>query len=93
MLADDGARRAKGDDALRSALERVGNAGESASFADAASGADPDGAMLAARLDRLGSGSNASRDARGPRIAALAASVVLVAVPLAGYAAILGIVP
>jgi hypothetical protein len=93
MLADDGARRAKGDEALRRALERVGNAGESASFADAGSGADPDAAMLAARLGRLGSPSTATPDARGARVAALAASVVLVAVPLAGYAAILGIVP
>ena len=93
MLADDGARRAKGDEALRRALERVGNAGESASFPDAATGADPDSAMLAARLGRLGSAPGGSRDARGARVAALAASVALVAVPLLGYAAILGIVP
>ena len=53
MLADDGARRSVGKDALLRALERVGNAGESGAFPDAASGASPDAAMLAARLDRL----------------------------------------
>ena len=56
MLADDGARRAVGSDALRRALERVGDAGESASYPDSASGASPDAAMLAARLDRLRAG-------------------------------------
>lgn len=93
MLADDGARRTAGDDALRRALLRVGNAGESASYPDAAAGADPDAAMLAARVGRLGPAPAGSAEARGLRVAALIAAVVLVAVPLVGYAAILGILP
>ena len=93
MLADDGARRTAGTDALRRALERVGNAGESASYPDATAGADPDASMLAARLDRLAPPPSVPVDARGTRAAALVASVALVAVPIAGMAAILGIVP
>lgn len=93
MLADDGARRAVGDDALRRALLRVGNAGESASYPDAAVGADPDAAMLAARLERLGPAPERPGDPQPTRIAALAAAAVLIAIPLAGYAVILGIVP
>jgi hypothetical protein len=94
MLADDGARRSVGTDALLRALERVGNAGESGSFPEAASGAGPDTAMLSARLDRLRPEPTASRSlARGVRIAVVAASLALVAVPLAAYGIILGILP
>lgn len=93
MLADDGGRRSVGTDALRRALQRVGNAGESGSFPDAPAGADPDAATLAARLDRLDPAPTGQGDAGGARIAALAASVALVAVPVAGMAAILGILP
>lgn len=94
MLADDGARRAVGTASLRGALERVGDAGESGASLDGASGADADAAMLAARLRRLDEpGSSPVADPRGARTAALAASAVLVAVPLVGYAVILGIVP
>ena len=94
MLADDGARRAVGTAALRGALERVGDAGESGASLDGTSGADADAAMLAARLRRLDEpATRPPADPRGVRAAALAASAVLVAVPLAGYAVILGIVP
>lgn len=93
MLADDGARRAVGTLALRGALERVGNAGETGSFPESA-GTAPDAAMLSARLDRL-------RDDRadvaglpaGVRGLVVAASVMLVAVPIAATAVILGILP
>jgi Zn-dependent protease with chaperone function len=95
MLADDGARRTVGTDALLRALERVGNAGESGSFPDAASGASPDAAMLAARLDRLerpeaGSGSTLPATVRG---IVLAASVALVTIPVIGMAVVFGITP
>ncbi|GAA4381897.1 M56 family metallopeptidase [Agromyces bauzanensis] len=103
MLADDGARRLVGTDALRGALERVGNAGESGSFPDATPGASPDAAMLAARLvrlerlDRLDASTGdrgAAQDLpRGLPGLVLATSVGLVAISLTGYAAILGIVP
>jgi Zn-dependent protease with chaperone function len=94
MLADDGARRSVGTDALLRALERVGNAGESGSFPEAASGAGPDTAMLSARLDRLRPEPPAGRSlARGVRTAVVAASLALVAVPLAAYGIILGILP
>ncbi|WP_136707153.1 M56 family metallopeptidase [Agromyces sp. H66] len=100
MLADDGARRQVGTDALRRALLRVGDAGESEAFPDAAPGASPDAAMLAARLERLDRLEAAAVDRRVEDGLArtlpglvLAASVVLVAVPLAGYAAVLGILP
>lgn len=93
MLADDGARRTAGDDALRRALVRVGNAGESASYPDAAVGADPDASMLAARLDRLGPVPEGTGNGPWTRIASLVAAAALVAVPLVGYAAILGIRP
>jgi Zn-dependent protease with chaperone function len=95
MLADDGARRTVGTDALLRALERVGNAGESGSFPDAASGASPDAAMLAARLDRLErpeavSGSTLPATVRG---IVLAASVALVMIPVIGMAVVFGITP
>jgi hypothetical protein len=100
MLADDGARRQFGTDALRRALLRVGNAGESGALADAGPGASPDASMLAARLERLDRLDVSTVDQqpgewtpRAVRGAVLAASVVLVAVPLAGYAVLLGIVP
>lgn len=93
MLADDGARRTAGDDALRRALLRVGDAGESASYPDAAMGADPDAAMLGARLDRLGPVPEGTGDRPWARIVALVAAVALVAVPLVAYVAILGIRP
>jgi hypothetical protein len=95
MLADDGARRTVGTDALLRALERVGNAGESGSFPDAASGASPDAAMLAARLGRLErpeavSGSTLPATVRG---IVLAASVALVTIPVIGMAVVFGITP
>ena len=95
MLADDGARRTVGTDALLRALERVGNAGESGSFPDAASGASPDAAMLAARLGRLErpeavSGSTLPAPVRG---IVLAASVALVTIPVIGMAVVFGITP
>ncbi|MET0780429.1 MAG: M56 family metallopeptidase [Microbacterium sp.] len=105
MLADDGARRAVGSDALRRALERVGDAGESGAYPESASGANPDAAMLLARLDRLavdrvdgavdraGRGADDSADVSTVRTAAVVASVTLVAVPVVAMAAILGIVP
>ena len=97
MLADDGARRAVGTDALRRALERVGDAGESGSYPESTAGANPDAAMLAARLDRLRvdptGAEHEERDVRSVRAAALAASVALVAVPVIAMFAILGIVP
>ncbi len=95
MLADDGARRAVGTDALRRALERVGDAGESGSYPESTAGANPDAAMLAARLHRLrvDPDEQGARDVRTARAAALAASVALVAVPVVAMAAILGIVP
>lgn len=100
MLADDGARRSVGTGPLRGALERVGNAGETGSFPDAAPGASPDAAMLVARLERLGrpDASDATRPLRGElspamRGAVLGACVLLLAVPLTSYAVILGIVP
>ncbi|WP_159602319.1 M56 family metallopeptidase [Agromyces humi] len=94
MLADDGARRAVGTGPLRGALERVGDAGESGASLDGTSGADSDAAMLAARLGRLDEPATPPpADPRGVRAAALTASAVLVAVPLVGYAVILGIVP
>lgn len=100
MLADDGARRQVGTAPLRGALLRVGNAGESGAMADAGPGASPDAAMLAARLERLDR-VDAPIDAReggeplphAVRGVVLAASVILVAIPLAGYAALLRIVP
>jgi hypothetical protein len=50
--------------------------------------------MLSARLDRLRPEPTASRSlARGVRIAVVAASLALVAVPLAAYGIILGILP
>ena len=95
MLADDGARRTVGTDALLRALERVGNAGESGSLPDVASGASPDAAMLAARLDRLerpdpAPGGSVPAALRG---AVLAASVVLVAIPVIGMAIVFGVTP
>ncbi|HZW42485.1 MAG TPA: hypothetical protein VFE99_09285, partial [Agromyces sp.] len=95
MLADDGARRSVGNDALRRALAQVGNAGESGSFPDVASGASPDAAMLAARLDRLERpepvrGGGVPTAVRG---AVLAASVVLVSIPLIGMAIVFGLTP
>jgi hypothetical protein len=94
MLADDGARRAVGTAPLRGALERVGDAGESGSSLDGAPGTESDAAMLAARLRRLEAPTvPPTAERRGAPAAALAASAVLVAVPVAGYAVILGIVP
>ncbi|KRE30745.1 M56 family metallopeptidase [Agromyces sp. Soil535] len=96
MLADDGARRAVGTDALRRALERVGDAGEAGAYPDAAAGASPDAAMLAARLHRIPPGEQsegASPEGRSARAAVIAASFALVAVPAAGMAVILGILP
>jgi hypothetical protein len=95
MLADDGARRSVGTDALRRALAQVGNAGESGSFPDVASGASPDAAMLAARLDRLEQpdpirGGSVPTAVRG---AVLVASVALVAIPVIGMAVVFGITP
>lgn len=100
MLADDGARRQSGTDALRRAIRRVGNAGESEAIADAGPGASPDAAMLAARLERLDRLDTAAvaqepgeRRPDAVRGAVLAASVVLVVIPMGGYAVLLGIVP
>jgi len=96
MLADDGARRAVGTDALRRALERVGDAGEAGSYPEAAIGANPDAAMLAARLDRLrpvAPGESGPPEERSARAAVIAASVALVAVPVTVMAGILGILP
>ena len=95
MLADDGARRTVGTDALLRALARVGNAGESGSFPDAASGASPDAAMLAARLDRLERPEAVSGSALPStvRVIVLVASVALVAIPLIGMAVVFGITP
>lgn len=96
MLADDGARRVVGPGALRRALDRVGNP-ESHDFAEVASNSSPDAAMLAARLTRLdhaGSGPAGAGVLRaGARGTVLAASVALVAVPVAAFASILGIIP
>ena len=52
MLADDGARRATGDDPVRRAIVQVGSGGEPGAYADAG-GVSPDLAMLEARLARL----------------------------------------
>jgi Zn-dependent protease with chaperone function len=97
MLADDGARRAIGTDALLRALERVGNAGEAGSYPDAPSGANPDAQMLAARLDRLERAEDDRVDdrrlSRVVRGVVLGASVALIAVPVIGFAGILGIIP
>lgn len=97
MLADDGARRAVGTDALLRALERVGSAGEAGSYPDAPSGANPDGHMLAARLDRLERPEDDRPDERSlPRVVrgiVLGASVALVSVPVAGFAVLFGIIP
>ncbi|WP_448004405.1 M56 family metallopeptidase [Agromyces bauzanensis] len=103
MLADDGARRLVGTVALRGALERVGNAGESGPFPDAAPGASPDAAMLAARLERLEHLDRLDAAVAGREVdhglpralpgLVLATSVGLVAIPFAGYAAMLGIIP
>lgn len=94
MLADDGARRSVGTDALLRALDRVGNAGESGSFPDAASGAGPDAAMLAARLDRLREGPVAGAGLRrATQTTVLAASVVLVAIPVLGMAVVFAVLP
>lgn len=97
MLADDGARRAVGTDALLRALERVGNAGEAGSYPDAPSGANPDAKMLAARLDRLdGPDDDRVDDGRLPRAVrgvVLGTSVALISMPVAGFAVILGIIP
>jgi len=97
MLADDGARRAVGTDALRRALVRVGDAGESSSYPESSAGASADTAMLAARLDRLRvdrrGAADEEHDVGSIRAAALAASVTLVAVPVIAMIAILGIVP
>jgi uncharacterized membrane protein len=95
MLADDGARRSVGTDALLRALERVGNAGESGAFPDAASGASPDAAMLGARLDRL-ERPDTDRDGSLPsavRAVVLAASVALVTIPVIGMAVVFAVVP
>jgi hypothetical protein len=95
MLADDGARRSVGNDALRRALAQVGNAGESGSFPDVASGASPDAAMLAARLDRLERPDPARGGSVSPavRAAVLAASVALVTIPVIGMAVVFGLTP
>lgn len=97
MLADDGARRAVGTDALLRALERVGNAGEAGSYPDAPSGANPDAQMLASRLDRLDrQEDDRFDDGRLPRAVrgvVLGASVALISVPVVGFAGILGIIP
>ena len=95
LLADDGARRSEGADALRRALERVGDTGGSG-YPAAASGANPDADVLAARLDRLSPGTAAApagADPRTVRTAALVAAVALVSLPVVAFAAILGIVP
>lgn len=96
MLADDGARRAVGPGALRRALHRVGNP-ESHDFSEAAPNSSPDAAMLTARLARLdGAGSDPARPGElraGARGTVLAASVALVAMPVAAFAGILGIIP
>ena len=95
LLADDGARRSEGADALRRALERVGDTGGSG-YPAAASGANPDADVLAARLDRLSPGTAAApagADPRTVRTTALAASVALVSLPIVAFAVILGIVP
>jgi Zn-dependent protease with chaperone function len=93
MLADDGARRSVGKDALLRALERVGNAGESGAFPGAASGASPDAAMLAARLDRLERPGIERGGGLPPSVGAvvLAASVALVTIPVIGMAVVFAV--
>ena len=101
MLADDGARRAVGTDALRRALERVGDAGESGAYPESTAARIP--TRPCSRRGSTGSTSTrrgAERRAQrrhlrlsAVRAAALAASVALVAVPVIAMSAILGIVP
>ena len=94
MLADDGARRAVGSPALARALERVGDAGESGAYPDAPASVGSDAAMLTARMSRLGVGhATGTALARSARVAVIAASVALIAVPVVAYAAMLGLVP
>ena len=94
MLADDGARRAVGSPALARALERVGDAGESGAYPDAPASAGSDAAMLTARMSRLGiAHATGTALPRSARVAVIAASVALIAVPVVAYAAMLGLVP
>ncbi|WP_350346838.1 M56 family metallopeptidase [Agromyces sp. G08B096] len=80
MLADDGARRATGPDALAGALERLGAAGEPGAYAETG-GVAPDSEMVEARLARLrGLGRPLGAAAR---VGIVAASVLLVALPVA----------
>lgn len=93
MLADDRARRTVGTEPLRRALELIGGAGEPGSYPDIA-GASPDAAMLSARFDRLRPQDTGDTGlTSGVRAGVIAASVALVAIPLACYGVILGIVP
>lgn len=79
MLADDQARHAAGDDALRSAMLLVGSGGEPGAYADSG-GVIPDAEMLEARLARLG---GTGRRLRTPsRLVALAAAALIVALPI-----------
>ena len=94
MLADDGARRAVGSPALARALERVGDAGESGAYPDAPASVGSDAAMLTARMSRLGiAHATGTALPRSARVAVIAASVALIAVPVIAYAAMLGLVP
>ncbi len=88
MLADDRARREVGDEPLRNAILRVGQAGEPGTYAG---GISPDGEMLEARLARLADTGPGLPD--GARTAVLGASIALVAVPVVAGVAMLGIVP
>lgn len=102
MLADDGARRESDDESLRRAIVEVGFSGEPGAYADSG-GVSPDHSMLEARLARLspldrsvGATAHASVAMGSPqplRAAVLATSVALVAIPLAAFAATLGIIP
>lgn len=80
MLADDQARRAAGDDALRRAMLQVGSGGEPGAYADSG-GVIPDIEMLEARVARL-SGAG-QRPPGALRVTVVTASVLTVALPIA----------
>lgn len=79
LLADDGARRATGDQPLRRALVLVGSAGEPGAYADAG-GVNPDPGMLEQRLERLEPGRHPLTP--GARAASWLATIVIIATPI-----------
>ncbi|WP_022893322.1 M56 family metallopeptidase [Agromyces subbeticus] len=87
MLADDEARHAAGDDALRRAMLQVGSGGEPGAYADSG-GVVPDIEMLEARLARLGG--PVRRPPRALRLAVVSAAVLIVALPIAALLVSLG---